>query len=202
MTTLVGRAFLSLATRVVKVTAFDCPSGCLRRDVCACRASVGQRTIERARLWRRAAPLAERFNLDRDPSRPLREAQHVAAADGAARLVERCARLAAQEAHAAILDDARSQTSRLEKAGAPEPDIDAAGVFRHEAARPAVWARRRLRRRVRRSAGFVSAASAANGVSAVPALNVGWSDAARRRNKARSARSPSRTRANPRARRT
>jgi hypothetical protein len=90
---------------VVKVTAF----AYLRRDVCAygATASVGQRTIERARLWRRAAPLAERFNLDREPSRSLREAQHVAAADGAARLVDRSAGLAAQEAHAAILDDAR-----------------------------------------------------------------------------------------------
>ena len=105
MTTLIGRVFLSLATRVVKVTAIDD----LRRDVRAygATASVGQRTVKPSRLWRRAAPLAERFNLDRDPSRPLREAQHVAAADGAARLVERRARLAAQEAHAAILDDAR-----------------------------------------------------------------------------------------------
>ena len=103
MTTLVGRAFFSLATRVVKVTAFDD----LRRDLCACRASASQRTIERARLWCRAAPLAERFNLDRDPSRSLREAQDVAAANGAARLINRSAGLAAQEAHAAILDDAR-----------------------------------------------------------------------------------------------
>ncbi|HWY82565.1 MAG TPA: hypothetical protein VNY10_11670, partial [Roseiarcus sp.] len=95
----------SLATRVVKVTAF----GYLRRDVCAygATASVGQRAIERARLWRRTAPLAERFNLDRDPSRSLREAQHVAASDRAARLINRSAGLAAQEAHAAILDDAR-----------------------------------------------------------------------------------------------
>ena len=195
MTTLVGRAFFSLAARAVEVTAFDD----LRRDVRACRA--GERTIERARLWRRAATLAERFNLDRDPSRSLREAQHVAAADGTARLINRSAGLAAQEAHAAILDDARCQASRLEKAGAPEPNIDAAGVLRHEAARPAVWARLRLRRRVRRSAGFVSAASAANGVAAGPALSVDCSDVARRRNKARSAPSPSRTRANPRARR-
>src|ERR1700722_12593569 len=199
MTTLVGRAFFSLATRVVKVTAIDD----LRHNVCAYRAtaSVGQRTVKPARLRSRAAPLAERFNLDRDPSRSLREAQHVAAADRAARLINRSAGLAAQEAHAAILDDARGQTSRLEKAGAPKPDIDAAGVLRHEAARPVVWARLRLRRRVRRSAGFVSAASAANGVSAGSALSVDCSDVARRRNKARSAPSPSRTRANPSARR-
>lgn len=136
MTTLVGRAVFSLATRVVKVTAFDCASGSLRRAVCACgaTASVGQRTIERARLWRGAAPLPESFDLDHDPSRSLREGHHVAAADGAARLINGSAGLAAQEAHPAFLDDARSKTSRLEKAGAPEPDIDAAGVLRHEAA--------------------------------------------------------------------
>src|ERR1700733_10637309 len=196
MTTLVGRALFSLAARVVKVTAFDD----LRRDVRACRA--GERAIERARLRRRATPRAQRFNLNRDPFRSLREAQHVAAADGAARLVDGSARLAAQEAHAAIPDDARGQASRLEKAGAPKPDIDATGVLRHEAARPTAGPRLRLRRRVRRSAGFVSAASAANGVSAGPALSVDCSDVARRRNNARSAPSPSRTRANPSARRT
>ena len=105
MATFVGRVSFSLATCVVKVTAIDD----LRRDVCGCSAtaSVGQRAIERARLWRRTAPLAERFNLDRDPSRSLREAQHVAASDRAARLINRSAGLAAQEAHAAILDDAR-----------------------------------------------------------------------------------------------
>ena len=138
----------------------------------AAPASVGQRTVKGARLRRRAAPLAEGFDPNRDPFRPLREGQHVAAADGAARLVDRSARLAAQEAHAAFLDDSRGQASRLEKAGAPQPDIDPAGVFRHEAARPAAGPRLRLRRRVRRSAGFVSAASAANGVAAGPALSV------------------------------
>ena len=103
MTTPRRQSVLSLATRVVKVTAFDD----LRRDLCACRASASQRTIERACLWRRTASPAERLNLDRDPSRSLREAQDVAAANGAARLINRSAGLAAQEAHAAILDDAR-----------------------------------------------------------------------------------------------
>src|SRR5271170_2790447 len=121
--------------RVVKVIAFDCLASHLRRDVCACRAtaSVGQRTIERARLWRRAAPLAERFNLDHDPFRSLGEAQHVAAADGAAWLINWRAGLAAQDAHPAFLDNPCSKASRLGEAGAPEPDIDAAGVLCHEA---------------------------------------------------------------------
>ena len=98
-----GWEFKALRARQQLKLASSRAHFCARRGV----ASPIQRAIERARLWRRAAPLAERFDLDRDPFRSLREAQHVAAADGAARLVDGSARLAAQEAHAAILNDAR-----------------------------------------------------------------------------------------------
>ena len=189
------RISLSLAARRLKVTASN---RALRRprsvSASGAAAGVGQRTVKPPRLRGRASTLAEGFDPNRDPFRALREGHDVAAADRAARLVDRRAGLTAHEPHAAFLDDARGQAPRLEKAGAPQPDIDPAAVFRHERARPALCTRLRLRRRVRRSAGFVSAASAANGVATGPALNVGWSDAARRRKTARSAPSPSRTR--------
>ena len=93
MTTLVDRVFLSLAARTLKVTASDCACGGVRRGVCARRAaaSIGQRTVKRARLRGWAAPLAEGFNPNRDPSRPLRKSHNVPAADRAARLVDRSA---------------------------------------------------------------------------------------------------------------
>ena len=136
---------------------------------------------QRLRQWRRSASFGQRTVKPRAPpgpgldarrglrpeprpiSRLARRSRRRRSGPGGSACRPARADSTAHEPHAAFLDDARGEAPRLEEAGAPQPDIDPAAVFRHEGARPARCTRLRLRRRVRRSAGFVSAASAANG---------------------------------------
>ena len=176
---------------------------CQRQSARRPPARLLHEAVERARLGRRAAALAERLDPNREPPRPLCEGEDVAAAHRAARLIDRASRAAARQPDAAIFDDPRGKAPRLEKACAPQPDVNPTGVVNHEAPPPAARRRLALARRARLAAefGLASAASAAKGVTAIPA-GVAGAGAARRRQRPPSAPSPLRTRAKPSPRRT
>ena len=96
-------------------------------------------------------------------------------------------RAAAREPDAAVIDDPRREAPCLEKARAPQPDVDPAGFLGHEADPPDARRRRALARRARRAAaafGRLNDASAANGVVAAGRRRaVAAAAAARRRHR-------------------
>jgi hypothetical protein len=102
------------------------PNGLGLRNV----SRVIQDAIQRPCFRRRAAPRAQRLHFHRQPSRPLREAQHVAAAHSAARLVQGRPRPAARQANSALFHNARGEAARLEEPRPPQPDVHAAGLSR------------------------------------------------------------------------
>src|SRR5271167_2129686 len=95
-----------------------------------CALGLIDEAIERARLGRRAAPLAQGLDPQRHQSFAHSDDEAIAGAHAAARLVEREPRAAAREAHAALLHHAGGKTAGLEEARAPQPDVDPASLAR------------------------------------------------------------------------
>jgi len=87
---------------------------------------VIKHAVERPRLGRRAATDAERLDFDREPAWALGESEDIPAAHAAAGLLQRRPCSAAYEADTALFDLPRGEAAGLEKARAPQPDVDAA----------------------------------------------------------------------------